>query len=265
MADEMTPAQRAVAERVLAAEIAARETLVVALAGAHAYGFASADSDLDLKGVWIAPTRVFLGLGRPPGAVDRQEWIGEVEVDFTVNELAQAVRGLIGGNGNMLERVLIPDPLHAGEGLDELRELGRRCLSRKAHHHYRGFAHSQAQALDGDAPQAKKLLYVLRTALTGVHLLEAGEVVPDLSALWQRYGFEEVPELIERKREAERGVLPASWRERAPALIERAFARLEQARERSSLPERAPEAAVEALEDWLVRRRLSQGRAALAD
>ncbi|MFO7564017.1 MAG: nucleotidyltransferase domain-containing protein [Enhygromyxa sp.] len=62
MSDAMTPAQRAVAERVVAEEVGKRTTLVVSLCGAHAYGFASVDSDLDLKGVWAAPTRRLLGL-----------------------------------------------------------------------------------------------------------------------------------------------------------------------------------------------------------
>jgi uncharacterized protein len=253
--DAMTPAQRAVAAQVVAQEVEKRETLVISLCGAHAYGFASVDSDLDLKGVWIAPTRELLGLRAAPGAVDRQEWIAEVEVDFTVNELSQAVRGVLKGNGNMLERILDPAPLHAGAGLDELRELARRNLSRRAYQHYRGFATSQKHAVDLAAPKAKKLLYVLRTAVTGAHLLETGEVVPDLSALYDRYGFAEVPELIEHKRGAEQGVLPPAWIERVPALIERAFARLDQALERSTLPEQPAHA--EALEGWLIDYRLA--------
>lgn len=246
----MTPAQRAVAERVVAQEVAKRTTLVISLCGAHAYGFASVDSDLDLKGVWAAPTRGLLGLAAAPGAVDRQEWIDDVEVDFTVNELAQAVRGVLKGNGNMLERILDPQPLHAAPELESLRELARANLSRRSHAHYRGFAHSQREAVDLAAPQAKKVLYVLRTAVTGAHLLEAGEVVPDLCALHERYGFPEVPELIELKREAERGVLPRAWIDRVPDLLDRAFARLEQALECSKLPDQPLRA--DALEGWLI-------------
>jgi predicted nucleotidyltransferase len=256
MRDAMTPIQQRVAAQVVAEETAARETLVVSLCGAHAYGFASVDSDLDLKGVWIAPTRELLGLRSPPSAVDRQEWIDDVEVDFTVNELAQAVNGVLKGNGNMLERILDPAPLHAGAGLDELRALARKNLHKRSHAHYRGFAYSQRQAVDPSAPQAKKVLYVLRTCLTGTHLLEASDVEPDLTALWQRYGFDEVPELIEHKRAAERGSLPDAWIPKVPALLERAFARLDAALEHSQLPEQPSDA--EALETWLVDRRLAQ-------
>lgn len=250
MTDAMTPAQRAVADQVVAEEIAKRPTLVISLCGAHAYGFASVDSDLDLKGVWAAPSRQLLGLGSAPGAVDRQEWIADVEIDFTVNELGQAVRGVLTGNGNMLERIMDPQPLYAAPKLGSLREQVRANLSRKVYHHYRGFASSQRKAVDLAAPKAKKVLYVLRTAVTGTHLLETGEVVPDLAALHEQYGFPEVPELIELKRGAEQGVLPDAWIERIPALLERAFVRLNQALADSSLPEQPPEP--EAIEQWLI-------------
>jgi hypothetical protein len=250
MTDSMTPAQRAVAERVVAEEIDKRETLVISLCGAHAYGFASVDSDLDLKGVWAAPSRRLLGLASEPGAIDRHEWISEVEVDFTVNELVQAVRGVLKGNGNMLERIMDLRPLYAAPELAELREHTRKNLSRRAYAHYRGFAFSQREAVDLAAPKAKKVLYVLRTTVTGAHLLETGEVVPDLTRLHRQYGFPEVPELVAHKREAEAGVLPAAWIEKIPGLFERAFARLDQALERSILPEQPP--AAEALERWLI-------------
>lgn len=255
MTDSMTPEQQRVAERVVAEVGRDRQVLVLSLCGAHAYGFASIDSDLDLKGVWQAPTESLLGLRDAPGAIDRQEWIEGVEVDLTLNELTQVVRGLLKGNGNMLERVLDPAPLLAGEGLAELRELVVENLSKRSHAHYRGFAHSQKLAVDPVAPKAKKLLYVLRTCLTGTHLLETGEVIPDLVALAPIYGFDEVPELVEIKRSAELGVLPDAWCERVPRLIERAFARLDQAFEASSLP-MEPEAAGR-LERWLIDRRIA--------
>ena len=162
---------------------------------------------------------------------------------------------MLKGNGNMLERIMDPRPLYAAPELAELREHTRNNLSQRVHAHYRGFATSQRQAVDPAAPKAKKVLYVLRTAVTGAHLLEAGEVVPDLGALHKRYGFPEVPELIALKRDAEQGVLPAPWIEKIPELLDRAFARLEQARERSILPEQPP--AADAIERWLIDYRIA--------
>ena len=54
--------QAEVARRFLAERERERTHLVIYLSGAHAYGFPSPDSDLDLKCVHVAPTRALVGL-----------------------------------------------------------------------------------------------------------------------------------------------------------------------------------------------------------
>lgn len=245
------PHQRAVAERVLDEESRSRQHLVVHLSGAHAYGFPSPDSDLDLKAIHIERTDALLGLQPPRAVHNRLEIIEGVEIDYTSNELAIAIRGLLKGDGNMLERVLSTDPLRDSTQRAELAELARRNLSRRYHHHYRGFASAQRKAVDeAETPSAKKVLYVLRTALTGVHLLRTGECVPNLTVLHERYGFELVPELIEIKQRGEKAAMPKPLMQRVGTALERAFERLADAHERSPLPEEPPEPG--ALEQWLV-------------
>jgi len=245
------PHQRAVAERVLAEEDRARRHLVVHLSGAHAYGFPSPDSDLDLKAIHVERTELLLGLSPPAATVNRLEVIDGVEIDYTSNEVAMAVRGLLRGDGNMLERVCAKAPLRTSPWLAELAALARRSLSRKYHHHYRGFAWSQRKAVvEAEAPSAKKVLYVLRTALTGVHLLRTGECEPDLGALWEPYGFDVVPALVQEKQKAEKKALPPDLAAQVLPSIDRAFARLDAARDASPLPEEPAHA--DALERWLV-------------
>ena len=110
--------------------------------------------------------------------------------------------------------------------------------------HYRGFAKSQLQALRarGRRP-AKKLLYVLRTALTGAHALRTGEIVTDLTELLDEYGFAEARELIEAKRAGEAAPLEEAMWARWGGEVERAFEVLERARASSVLPEEPPNAA----------------------
>jgi hypothetical protein len=133
--------------------------------------------------------------------------------------------------------------------LAELRPIVQRSLSRRVHRHYRGFAQNQLQFLEKE-PTAKKLLYVLRTTLTGVHLLETGELEPDLTRLMDRYGVADAAELVERKRAGERvGLEPElveAWRPRVDALLRR----LDAAREGSPLPEDPPN--VGEVQDWLI-------------
>jgi predicted nucleotidyltransferase len=252
--DGLTGAQRAIAARVIAEEEPRRAHLVVALSGAHAYGFPSPDSDLDLKAIHIEPTSRLLGLSPPRPSVDRMEVIEGVEIDYTSNELQGALAGILSGNGNYIERILGPLLLQVAPEHATLRPLVQRALSRRIFHHYRGFATSQIQALDKGGT-AKRVLYVLRTTLTGTHGLLTGEIVTDVNALLDEYGFAEARELIEAKRAGERVVLAsdrlAHWR----AELTRAHAALRSAGERSCLPEEPPN--VEELEAWLleVRRR----------
>ncbi len=261
MTDALTTHQVAVADRVLAHESAERRHLVVHLSGAHAYGFASPDSDLDLKAIHVAPTASMLGLHPAPQLANRLEVIDGVEIDYTSNEVAVAVRGLIKGDGNMLERVTSASPLRSSPELAELRNLGLAALSQRYHRHYRGFASSQrAAVVEASPPKAKKVLYVLRTVLTGVHLLETGECIPDLTALCDQYEFRESHELITFKRAGESQPLPAAVAERVPTLLDRAFTRLDDALSRSILPPDPPPEAESNLDAWLIALRTGELR-----
>jgi len=247
--DVLTDAQRTIMARVLAEEEARREHVVVYLSGAHAYGFPSPDSDLDLKAIHVAKTADLLGFEAPSATVDRAEILEGVEIDYTSNELAHALSGILTGNGNFLERVLGRMVPYASPLLSELRPLAKRSLSRRVHRHYRGFALNQLRFAEKE-PTAKKLLYVLRTALTGIHLLETGELEADLTRLLGRYGLSDAAPLLERKRAGERvGIEPAlfeSWRPRVDTL----FARLDASLEHSPLPPEPPNE--QEVREWLL-------------
>jgi predicted nucleotidyltransferase len=253
--DVLTEAQRTIMARILAEEEGRREHVVVYLSGAHAYGFPSPDSDLDLKAIHVAKTADLLGFEVPSPTVDRAEVLEGVEIDYTSNELAHALSGILGGNGNFLERVLGRMVPYASTLLSELRPLAKRSLSRRVHRHYRGFALNQLRFAEKE-PTAKKLLYVLRTALTGIHLLATGELEPDLTRLMDSYGLADAASLVERKRAGERvGLDPGlleTWRPRVHALFERLDASLE----RSPLPPDPPNESE--LREWLLAVRKSR-------
>lgn len=245
----LTAAQRSVMDGVLTEEESRRHHLVVYLSGAHAYGFPSPDSDLDLKAIHIARTADLLGLEPLTPTFDRAEVIEGVEIDYTSNELAHALNGILAGNGNFLERVLGRAVAMASPRLDELRPIVQRSLSRRVHRHYHGFAQNQRRMLERE-PTAKKLLYVLRTATTGIHLLETGELETDLTRLMTRYDLDEAADLLERKRSGERVGLETTvvlrWTKRVDAL----FARLDRAHAESMLPEAPPNE--DEVRDWLL-------------
>jgi predicted nucleotidyltransferase len=243
----LDPDQAAIARRALAEESARRDHLVVYLSGAHAYGFPSPDSDLDLKAIHLAPTEAFLGLGEPEASAGRLEVIDGVEIDYGSNEVAKALGRIVAGDGNFVERVLGELTLAGSDALDTLRPLVERSLSKRLHRHYRGFAFSQAKKAR-EKKTAKAMLYVLRTTLTGVHVLATGRIVTDLGVLAAEHGVPGVADLIEQKRSAEGAPLadPDRWLARIDTCLER----LEAAYRDSPLPEECPNG--DELEDWLV-------------
>ncbi|HYH66026.1 MAG TPA: nucleotidyltransferase domain-containing protein, partial [Urbifossiella sp.] len=106
--------------------------------------------------------------------------------------------------------------------------------------------------------RAKTLLYAYRVVLTGVHLLETGEVQAHLPTLNARFGLDYVPELIRRKAAAEVGTLPGEDAAFHRAELARWEARLDAAHAASTLPDAAP---VDALDRFLVDLRLGASQA----
>lgn len=245
----LSPDQLAVGERVLAEESAKREHLVVYLSGAHAYGFPSPDSDLDLKTVHVARTGALVGFDPPQPTFDRAEVIDGVEIDYTSNEIAHVLSGVLNGNGNFIERLLGRTVLRSLPELEELRSLVSAAICRRVHRHYRGFAANQEKLLERD-PTIKKLLYVLRTALTGTHLLRTGELETDLGVLADAYELRDARELIAAKRAGERTAADPALLEAWRPKVDAALGRLDAARERSVLPEEPRNVA--AIEAWLI-------------
>ncbi len=251
--DVLPENQARVSRAVLEEEGAAREHLVVLLSGAHAYGFASPDSDLDLKAVHVVPTALLVGLEMAPASRDRMEVIDGVEIDYTSNEIGPVLAGTIGGNGNYIERLLGTPALVESPYLDELRPLVRKSLSKRVYRHYAGFAQNQRKvALEEGGTTAKRVLYVLRTALCGAHMLKTGEVVADVGPLFEIYGFAEANELVEIKRSGEKAGLSAKKVARFQSAIERAMSLLEESREHSVLPDAPTDEAFRGLADWLI-------------
>ena len=230
--------------------------LQCAISGAHLYGFPSPDSDLDLKGIHAAPTRELLGLQPRTEPHDLTEDHEGTEYDLTTNEAAGALRSLLAGNGNMLERILSPYQLADTEHLAPLQALAHSTISRAYARHYAGFftgCRREHQRMS----TVKTLLYSYRVALTGIHLLTTGDLEPNLSILAPRYRFHDVAELIDRKRAGtEHGhidpALDEHHRTRWPKLEEL----LAEAEHDSILPTQPPNHLE--IDDWLIALRLSQ-------
>ncbi len=211
------------------------------MSGAHLYGFPSADSDIDLRGCFRAPVRDLVGLRKPAETLEPKGAFAGVETEAVSHELGKYLRMLCKHNGYVLEQIFSPLVACGEAFLARLRPLAARCVTRNCYHHYRGFLRTQREQFAKQSPKrAKTLLYAYRIALTGVHLLETGEVQSHLPALNAKFGLPFIADLIAQKERAEVGALSGTdvaFHERQLAEWE---ARLDAAFAASALPPEAP-------------------------
>jgi predicted nucleotidyltransferase len=225
------------------------------VSGSHLYGFPSVDSDIDLRGCFLAPLRSLVGLRQPTETVEPVGEFAGREVEAVSHEAGKYLRLLCKHNGYVLEQILSPLVASGAEFLAALRPLARKCVTRHCFNHYRGFLRQQRKLFDREeVKRAKTLLYAYRVALTGVHLLETGEVESHLPTLNERFGLAFIPELIERKASAEFGTLSALDVSFHTAELDRWESRLNAAYEGSTLTAEAP---VAELDTFLVELRMS--------
>ena len=252
----LTDAQASVARPFLDAQAGERHHLVAYLSGAHAYGFPSPDSDLDVKCVHVAPTRQLVGLAANAGGAELLTVIDGVELDYGSNEVGMVLRGALKANGNFLERLLGELTLLEDPSLAALRPLLRAVLCRRVVHHYGGFSRSQHKAVAAK-PTAKRVLYVLRTALTGVHLLATGDLITDLSVLATHHPVPGVDALIATKLRGEQVELTPDELSRWSSEVQRVLTLLDATVSSSPLPSDPPPSAVADLDAWLIALRRS--------
>jgi predicted nucleotidyltransferase len=224
------------------------------VSGSHLYGFPSADSDIDLRGCFLAPLRDVIGLKPPPETTERKGTFAGREVEAVSHEVGKYLRLLCKHNGYVLEQIFSPLVAHGAEFLTRLRPLAARCVTKHCYHHYRGFLATQRKLMDKQAElRAKTLLYAYRVVMTGVHLLETGEVESHLPTLNERFRVPHIPELIARKAAAEVGALTGADAAFHRGQLDAWEKRLEEAFAASMLPENPPAAE---LHEFLVDLRL---------
>lgn len=226
------------------------------ISGAHLYGFASPDSDVDLRGAFLLPARALLGL-RPADETIALADRTTVDLDWVAHDVRKFARMMTSHNGYVLEQLYSPLVVVETPAFHELRALGKGCVTRPTVRHYQGFARGRRKRLAEPAPTVKHLLYAYRVLLSGIHLMRTAEVVANVAVLNEQFRIAELDELVARKRRgAEHMGLDARALERHGALLDRLEQELQAAHDASALPE-AP-TTVAALEDFVVRLRLER-------
>jgi predicted nucleotidyltransferase len=238
-------------------EVAARgpKAIFASISGAHLYGFASPDSDVDLRGAFLHSTEAMLGL-HPPEETITIEDKSRIDLDWVAHDLRKFARMMVSHNGYVLEQLYSPLVVLETPEFEELRALGRGCITRPTVRHYQGFARGRRKRLHEPNPTVKHLLYAYRVLLSGIHLMRTGEVLAHIQSLNEAVPRKEVDELVQRKREGhEKMELGAEEIAHHETLLEALEEDLKLAHAGSNLP--LEPTTSRALDDFVIRVRLA--------
>lgn len=231
--------------------------IFAAVSGAHLYGFPSPDSDYDLRGVHVLPLKDVVGLETGTETIQTEEMRDGLELDLVTHDAKKFFSLMLRKNGYVLEQLYSPLVIMTSPEHLELKEIGKKCITRHHAHHYLGFARTEWKIFEKEnSPRVKPLLYIFRVLLTGIHLMRTGEIEANLVKLNEIFELAFLPELIERKiHGAEKETLPEANLEYYRREYEKFVAVLENAAEKSNLPENS--SAKKQLNDLLIRIRLN--------
>ena len=151
-------------------------TVLSVIVGSHAYGLDTDESDVDRRGVYVPPTRLFWTFEKPPVSVDGPE---QERLSWEVEHfLSLALKA----NPTVLE-VLASDLVETCTPIgSELRDLLPLLLSQRAADSYRRataqqFARASAAMASGGTPRWKQVMHVIRLLTLCDRLLSTGELV----------------------------------------------------------------------------------------
>jgi len=151
--------------------------------GSRAWGFASADSDFDVRFVHVKPREWYVRVQEAPttGKASVVEHMSEDRVLDAVGwDLRKALLLLAKSNPSLLEHMHSPIVYRDTPEGEELVALARRYFSpKRCLHHYLSMAWgTRAQHLGGERVRLKKYLYVLRPVLASRWIANGRGIAP---------------------------------------------------------------------------------------
>ena len=186
--------------------------LLAVESGSRAWGFASPDSDFDVRFVYVRPVEHYLRL---EPARDVLEWRVDEVLDVDGWDANKTLRLLRGSNPSLFEWLASPIVYAEDPAFAVVRELAAECFSPVASaHHYLSMGRNHLAALAGETVRLKKCLYTMRAILAARWVVAERAPAPMLLRDLVDAGLEEpmrglAAELLEAKTAGgERGELP---------------------------------------------------------
>lgn len=155
------------------------KVILSVVVGSTAYGLATPESDIDLRGVYVAPTQQVLGLFPP------KETIDQVQPDICYHEVEKFIRLALKCNPSILEMLYMPEYVELTEEGRLLTANRSKFLSNTVFAAYGGYAIAQIKKLNerGDSfsaavrhRYAKHARHCFRLLSQGRQLLGSGEL-----------------------------------------------------------------------------------------
>lgn len=137
--------------------------------GSRAWGFASPDSDYDVRFIYARRREDYLRLDEPRDVI---EWQLDDILDINGWDLKKALKQFARGNATLFEWSGSPIVYRTTDEWDRIREVSKQYFSEKsAVYHYYGTANSTYQEyLQGDTVRYKKYFYALRPLLAAEYI-----------------------------------------------------------------------------------------------
>lgn len=137
--------------------------------GSRAWGFASPDSDYDVRFVYVRPRDDYLCLYEPRDVI---EWQLDEVFDMNGWDLKKALCQFAKGNATLFEWCGSPIVYRTTKEWEKIREVSKQYFSEKAAvYHYYGTANSTLQGyLLGSTVRYKKYFYALRPLLAAQYI-----------------------------------------------------------------------------------------------
>ena len=163
-------------------EIEKTENIRILLAvesGSRAWGFASPDSDYDVRFIYVRPRDAYLRLEKHRDVIELPI---EGELDVNGWDLDKTLRLLHGSNPTLFEWFSSPIVYRETAFADEFRAVMQKYfLSKRGLSHYLSMAsRNYREYLKGEMVKAKKYFYVLRPVLACRWILDKGTPPPML-------------------------------------------------------------------------------------
>ena len=172
--------------------------------GSRAWGFASPDSDYDVRFVYVRPGADYLRLDEPRDVI---EWKLDEVLDINGWDLRKAMKQFARGNATLYEWSYSPVVYLTTPEWEIIRDTAKAYFSEKAavHHYYGTAMTTYSGYLTGEQIRYKKYFYALRPLLAAIWIERTHQIPPVLFDELMKMDIEPelrtaIEDLLERKK-----------------------------------------------------------------